>query len=191
MHALTDKHIFLHRTGSFHTSNIWNPSSSQLLCIQLTQGLTKILTHIFCTQSGLVSAQTLNNSAVVLLHNFGETFVFLQAPTHLWKWACREAHLTQPMGASWNRCWLRARRHLGSDRLSSSCRAPRTPIYSMFLSMQIIHSFSSRRLASCIFCFFAQMKWYLTEMKHISTDLSLIKSRCYYIVDRWLVIPTE
>lgn len=59
---------------------------------------------------------------------------FLQALTHLWKWACPEAPLTQPMGASLNRCWLHVRLHQGNDRLWSSCRAPRTPIFSMFES---------------------------------------------------------
>ena len=58
-------------------------------------------------------------------------FCFLQALTHLWKWACPEAPLTQPMGMSWNRCWLPVRRHQGRDRRWSYCRAPRTPIYSM------------------------------------------------------------
>ena len=53
-----------------------------------------------------------------------------QALTPLWKWACPEAHLTQQMETSWNRCWLPVRRQ-GNGRRWSSSRGPRTPISSM------------------------------------------------------------
>lgn len=53
-----------------------------------------------------------------------------QARTPSWRWACPGAPRTRPTAASSNRCWPRARRHRGSDRLWSCCRAPRTPTYS-------------------------------------------------------------
>lgn len=93
------------------------------LCIYLAEKMDETCfgCHISCTGRQM----TVVNSKCAF---------FLQDLTHLLKWACPEAPRTQQMGVSSNRCWLHAKHRQGNDRLWSSCRAPRTLIYSMFES---------------------------------------------------------